>query len=96
MPRFKITLSFKADVKDEDQAWGIADALEQAALRKSYRAIQSFVEPEDARSGLLGNEEAPPMSSAETIELRDPGSTPMSIGIEGESITIGGEDGRQG
>lgn len=80
---YRVVLTFIVD--HEDAAWDIADGLEQAAIKKNYREVNGYVEPA-GRDGVLGTEENPVSSSAETIERQ------TSAGIVGP---LGGEDGRQ-
>lgn len=81
---YRVVLTFIVD--HEDAAWDIADGLEQAAIKKNYREVNGYVEPA-GRDGVLGTEENPVSSSAETIERQ----TRPSAGVG----PLGGEDGRQ-
>lgn len=90
---YRVTLTFVVDAEESD-AWDIADRLEQAAIRQNYREANGFVTALD-RDKVLGTEEAPIRSSAETAERRT--AEPTAFGTtDGEMITLGGEHGESG
>ena len=94
--RVNVHLRFYVDVDDVDEAWDIAESLEKAAVKKGYFGASGWITTED-RAALLGSEESPPASSAETVTRQEPGVKPMTFGgDDGEFITVGGEDGRSG
>ncbi len=82
---YRVTLTFV--IGDEDEAWDIADGLEQAALRKNYREVNGYVTAE-GRGSVLGTEEKPVASSAETLERRQSGDAVVTM--------LGDEHGRSG
>ncbi len=89
----RVVLTFIVD-SGEDEAWDIADKLEQSAIKRNYREVNGYVEVA-GRGGVLGTEANPVSSSAETIERQT--NTPRQMGPTGsEMITLGGDDGRQG
>lgn len=92
----RVTLTFVVDV-DEGKAWDIAEGLEKAAMARNYREVNSWVEA-GSRGQLLGTEESPVASSAETIERKTTATGPMGFGGPdgGEMITLGDENGRMG
>lgn len=92
----KVRLEFEADVS-EDEAWDIADSLEKAAIKRGYREVNGYVVTDGGRGSVLGTEENPVQSDAETLEHRT-GGGPTQFGGPDAShlITLGDEDGRMG
>ena len=92
---YRVTLTFVMD-GSEEEAWDVADGLEQAAIRKNYREVNGYAQASDARGNVLTGTEAQPgpETSAMTIE-RNEGNEPMRFGgPDGGMITLGDEHGR--
>ncbi len=92
----KVVLTFEI-TGTEDDAWAIAEALEEASRKRGYLASSSWVEMDEAdRANVLGAEGgAEVKTSAESRERRPAGSQPMGIGgMDGEMVTLGDDDGR--
>lgn len=94
----RVRLTFVMDVEDEDEAWEVAEGLEAAAIKRDFREVNAWVEPNDARAEVLGTEDAPVASAAETIVRRDPneGGAMMFGGTDGQMIQLGDERGFSG
>lgn len=92
----KVVLTFEIE-GTEEEAWGIAEALEDAARNRGYLAANSWVEgAAKDRGSVFGMEGGPEVkTSAMTMERRPAGSQPMSIGSSlAEMATLGDDDGR--
>ncbi len=88
--KLKVVLTFEI-TGTEEEAWEIAEGLEEASRKRGYLAANSWVESDPAsRSDVLGPEGSDKSSSAMTLERRPDGSIPMSVG----PISLGDDDGR--
>jgi len=88
----KVVLTFQV-TGTEEEAWAIAEALEQKARDRGYMAANSWVELEPTdRADVLGPEDAakPPLTSAALLTRREEGAEAASIG----GISLGDDDGR--
>ena len=90
---YRITLTFVVDIT-EDEAWGIADGLETAAIARSFREVNGFVSTiGDGREAITGTE-LEPAAETEAVTLeRGTGVAASFGGADGGMITLGGEHG---
>lgn len=74
-----VRLEFRMDGTLEE-AWELAEGLEQAAMKKDFRAISAWAEEDDGgRRSVLGTEQSPVVSSA-VAERPQTGDGPTQIG----------------
>ena len=92
MAKFTITLEFSVDA-EADRAWAIAESLQQWADGKGFTAVSAFAADGDGRAGILSFDGAPPKTTQAMALRSAPGTKPMTFGFEGESVTVGGENG---
>lgn len=93
---YRVTLTFVVD-DSEDEAWDIAEKLEQAAIKRNYREVNGFVNPLDARGNVLTGTEGSPGAATSAVTVERSSGEAMGFGAgDGEMITLGGEHGESG